>query len=126
MLSFRRLAVTTAAVATLAVPAAAQARPDIQPVSQQPTIDKVSPDARYGVPAKTASTIDKVSPDARYGVPDATTPRFITVPSTEVVEADNGFAWGDALIGGGAALGLTLLIGGTALIVRPRHSGLAH
>ena len=80
MLSFRRLAVTTAAVATLAVPAAAQARPDIQPVSQQPTIDKVSPDARYGVPAKTASTIDKVSPDARYGVPDATTPRFISVP----------------------------------------------
>jgi hypothetical protein len=32
------------------------------------------------------------------------------------------FAWGDALIGGGAALGLTLLIGGTAVTLRPRHS----
>ena len=34
MLSFRRLAVTTAAVAALAVPTAAQARPDVAPASQ--------------------------------------------------------------------------------------------
>jgi hypothetical protein len=102
MLSFRRLAVTATAVAALAAPTAAQARPDIAPASQP--------------------TIDKVSPDARYGVPDETTPAVVTVPRTDVVEADDGFAWGDALIGGGAALGLTLLVGGTAVAVRPRHS----
>jgi hypothetical protein len=119
MLSIRRLAVTATAVAALAAPTAAQARPDIASASQ-PTIDKVSPDARYGVPE--APTVDKVSPDARYGVPDETTPAVVTVPRTDVVEADDGFAWGDALIGGGAALALTLLVGGTAVAVRPRHS----
>ena len=102
MLSYRRLAVTAAAVATLAAPAAAQARPDIQAASQ--------------------AKIDKVSPDARYGVPDETTPTFVSVPKTEVVEADNGFAWGDALIGGGAVLVLTAVLGGAAVAIRPRHS----
>ena len=102
MLSFRRLAVTIAAFAAFAVPTAAHARPDIAPASQP--------------------TIDKVSPDARYGVPDENTPTFVSVPRTEVVEADDGFAWGDALFGGGATLGLALLVGGTAAIVRPRHS----
>ena len=101
MLSYRRLAVTAAAVATLAAPAAAQARPDIQPASQ--------------------TKIDKVSPDARYGVPDETTPTFVSVPKTEVVEAD-GFVWSDALIGGGAALLLTAVVGGAAVAIRPRHS----
>jgi hypothetical protein len=103
MLSFRRIAVTTAAVAALAAPTVAQARPDITPATQ-PT------------------TIDKVSPDARYGVPDETTPTVVTVPRTEVVEADDGFAWGDALIGGGAVLLLTAVLGGSAIAIRPRHS----
>jgi hypothetical protein len=101
MLSYRRIAVTAAAVATLAAPAAAQARPDIQAASE--------------------AKIDKVSPDARYGVPDETTPTFISVPQTEVVEAD-GFVWGDALIGGGAALLLTAVVGGAAVAIRPRQS----
>jgi hypothetical protein len=82
MLSFRRLAVTASVAAALAVPAAAQARPDVAPVST-PAIDKVSP---------------------------------------EVVEADNGFEWGDAAIGGGAALLLTVLVGGAAAAIRPRYS----
>jgi len=125
MLSYRRIAVTAAAVATLAAPAAAQARPDLTPAGTRTfdtTVDKVSPDARYGVPQPVKQTVDKVSPDARYGVPDATTPTFISVPKTEVVEADNGFVWGDALIGGGAALLLTAVIGGAAVAIRPRHS----
>jgi len=102
MLSFRRLAVTIAAFAAFAVPTAAQARPDIAPASQ--------------------ASIDKVSPDARYGVPDENTPTIVSVPRTEVVQAHDGFAWGDALFGGGAMLGLALLVGGTAAVVRPRHS----
>ena len=121
MLSFRRIAVTTTAVAALAAPTAAQARPDVAPAAQ-PTIDKVSPDARYGVPGENTPTIDKVSPDARYGVPDANTPTIVPVSRTEVVEADDGFAWGDALLGGGAVLLLTAVLGGSAVAIRPRHS----
>ena len=102
MLSFRRLAVTATAVAAVAAPSAAQARPDVAPVSEP--------------------TIDKVSPDARYGVPDETTPTIVPVSRTEVVQADDGFAWGDALLGGGAALALTAVLGGAAVVIRPRHS----
>ena len=101
MLSYRRIAVTTATVAALAAPAAAQARPDIQSISQ--------------------AKVDKVSPDARYGVPDENTPTIVTVPKTEVVEADD-FVWGDALIGAGSVLLLTAVIGGAAVAIRPRHS----
>ena len=106
MLSFRRLAVTTAAVAALAAPAAADAGADLTPSGTRP----------FDTP------VDKVAPDARYGVPDETTPTIVAVPRTEVVEADDGFAWGDALVGGGATLGLALLIGGAVATVRPRHS----
>ena len=105
MLLFRRIAVTTTAVAALAVPAAAQARPAVDPVS---TVSQ--------------PTMDRVSPDARYGVPDASTPTVITVPKTELVEADSGFAWNDALIGGGAVLVLTAALGGAAIAIRPRHT----
>jgi hypothetical protein len=127
MLSFRRLAVTVTAVAALAAPAAAQARPDLAPPAQGTSdavkVDRVSPDARYGVP--TAAKLDRVSPDARYGVPDGTT-RFISVPDTQVVQADDGFDWGAALIGGGAALALALVLGGTALTVRPHRATTQH
>ena len=102
MLSFRRLAVTTTAVASLAVPTAAQADRTSAGL-QQPTIDKVSPDARYGVPNS--------RPRDRQGLPRRALRRagrdhaaLHLRPQTEVVEADNGFAWDDALIGGGAAL----------------------
>jgi hypothetical protein len=105
MLSFRRLAVTASVAAALAAPAAAQARPDLTPSGQR-TVD---------------AQIDKVSPDARYGVPDPNT-TVVSVPKTEVVEADSGFEWGDAAIGGGAALLLTLAVGGAAMTVRPRRA----
>ena len=110
MLSFRRFAVTASLAAALAAPAAAQARPDAGGVHWDDN-----------VPVK----IDKVSPDARYGVPDPNT-TFISVPKTEVVEADSGFEWGDAAIGGGAALLLTAVVGGAALTIRPRRAGALH
>jgi hypothetical protein len=110
MLSFSRLAVTTAAVATLAVPAVSQAYPD-----------------RGGrhwddqVPA----SIDKRAPDSVYGIPDPRV-KYVPTSTTEVVAADDGFEWGDAAIGGGAALLLTAVIGGAALTIRPRRAGALH
>ncbi len=71
MLSLSRLAVTASVAAALAVPAAAQARPDLTPSGQR-TFEQ---------------QIDKVSPDARLGEPDPNT-TFVSVPKTEVVEAD--------------------------------------
>ena len=119
MLSFRRLAVTASIAAALAVPAAAQARPDLGgpnwddnvPVS----IDTVSGGPNWDdyVPV----SIHQVSPDARLGEP---------APKTAVVQADHGFEWGDAAVGGGAALVLTVLVGGAALTVRPRRTSALH
>jgi hypothetical protein len=108
MLSLSRLAVTASVAAALAVPAAAHARPDLTPSGHR-TFEQ---------------QIDKVSPDARLGEPDPNV-RFVSVPKTEVVEADSGFEWGDAAIGGGAALVLTAILGGTALVIRP-HRASAH
>jgi hypothetical protein len=110
MRSLSRLAVTASVAAALAVPAAAQARPDAGGIHRD---DNVS------------TTIDKVSPDARLGEPDPNM-TFVSVPKTEVVEADNGFEWADAAIGGGAALLLTAVIGGAALTIRPRRAGALH
>jgi hypothetical protein len=110
MLSFRRLAVTASLAAALAVPAAAQARPDAGGIHWDDNVP---------------TSIDKVSPDARLGEPDPNT-TFVSVPKTEIVEADSGFEWGDAAIGGGAALLLTAVIGGAALTIRPRRAGALH
>jgi hypothetical protein len=98
----RRLAITATAVAALAGPAAAQARPDLTPDGHR---------------TFAAAKIDRVSPDARYGEPDGRT-TVVAVPQA----ADSGFDWGDALVGGGAALALTVVLGGTALTVRPRRA----
>jgi hypothetical protein len=109
MLSLSRLAVTASVAAALAVPAAAQARPDLTPTGHR-TFEQ---------------QIDKVSPDARLGEPDPNT-TFVSVPKTQVVEADNGFEWADAAIGGGAALLLTAVVGGAALTIRPRRASALH
>jgi hypothetical protein len=110
MLSLSRLAVTASVAAALAVPAAAQARPDAGGVNWDDNVP---------------TSIDKVSPDARLGEPDPNT-TYVSVPRTEVVEADSGFEWGDAAIGGGAALLLTAVVGGAALTIRPRRAGALH
>ena len=60
-------------------------------------------------------------PDATF----ASAPKT-AVPETVVVAADDGFEWGDAAIGGGAALLLTAVIGGAALTIRPRRAGALH
>jgi hypothetical protein len=109
MLSLSRLAVTASVAAALAVPAAAQARPDLTPSGHR-TFEQ---------------QIDKVSPDARLGEPDPNT-TFVSIPKTEVVEADSGFEWGDAAIGGGAALLVTAVVGGAALTIRPRRASALH
>jgi hypothetical protein len=97
---FRRLIVTTAAVAALAVPAAAQARPDLTPDGHRTfTVVKGGPQWDDQVPAGT---------------------HVDSVPAGKVAPAGDGFDWTDALIGGGAALALTVVLGGTALTVRPR------
>ena len=114
MLSLSRLAVTASVAAALAVPAAAQARPDAGGIHWD---DKVP------------TTTGNVSADARFVPhPDATfasAPKT-AVPETVVVEADNGFEWGDAAIGGGAALLLTAIVGGAALTIRPRRASALH
>jgi hypothetical protein len=109
MLSLTRLAVTASVAAALAVPAAAQARPDLTPTGHR-TFEQ---------------QIDKVSPDARLGEPDPNT-TFVSVPKTEIVAADSGFEWGDAAIGGGAALLVTAVAGGAALTIRPRRASALH
>jgi hypothetical protein len=110
MLSLSRLAVTASVAAALAVPAAAQARPDAGGIHWDDNVP---------------TSIDKVSPDARLGEPDPNT-TFVSVPKTEIVEADSGFEWGDAAIGGGAALLLTAVVGGAALTIRPRRASALH
>jgi hypothetical protein len=114
MLSFRRLAVTASLAAALAVPAASHARP----IEGGPHWDD-----------QVSASIDKASADARFVPhPDAT---FVSapktaVPETVVVEADAGFQWADAAIGGGAALLLTAVVGGAALTIRPRRASAQH
>lgn len=114
----RTRTITTAAVGlALAVPCAAAAQDDHR-----------SPDARYGWPEPASTSVDLVSPDARYGVPDGSTPApVITIPRTRVVEIEHsGFEWGDAAIGGAAAVAVLLTAGGLVLTVRPRRRAAAH
>jgi hypothetical protein len=95
----------------------------VPPSSSTPaaSADTRSPDVHYGHP-HTSIKLDQVLPDARYGVPEVTTPAVVAVPRTEVVEADAGFDWGDAIIGGGGALILTAALGGAGLAIRPRRA----
>ena len=105
----RTRTITTAAVGlALAAPGAAAAQ------------DHRSPDARYGWPEPARMSADLVSPDARYGVPDGSTPApVVTIPRTRVVEIDqSGFEWGDAAIGGAAAVAVFLTAGGLVLTLR--------
>ena len=111
MLSLSRLAVTASVAAALAVPAAAQARPDAGGIHWD---DNVPSSHRQGLARRPSG---RAATRARRSCP---------CPKTEVVEADNGFEWADAAIGGGAALLLTAVVGGAALTIRPRRAGALH
>ena len=67
MFSMQRLIIAVAAALCL-LPAAAQARPGFVPPPG--STDNRSSDVHYGHP-HTSIKLDRVSPDARYGVPDA-------------------------------------------------------
>jgi hypothetical protein len=110
MLSLSRLAVTASVAAALAVPAAAQARPDAGGIHWDDNVPV---------------SIDKVSPDARLGEPDPNT-TFVSVPTPGVVGADAGFVGGAPARGGGPALLLTAVVGGAALTIRPRRASALH
>lgn len=97
-----------------------------------PPVDLRSPDARdaareaEGTSAPLAR--DLRSPDARDAAEGRGT---TTAPQVEVVKLTapstsepSGFDWGDAGIGAGGVLGLTLLgMGGTFVLIRRHHSG---
>ena len=112
MLSLSRLAVTASVAAALAVPAAAHARPDR---GRAPLGRQRSRRDREGLARR---PLRGPHPDATFVSASNT-----AVPKAEVVEADYGFEWGDAAIGGGAALLLTAVVGGAALTIRPRRAG---
>jgi hypothetical protein len=101
VLSIHRVVITAAAAAAAAAAPAAQARP-------------------LDVPQPASGRVDRVSPDAR----DQRRVNVRVAPHTRIVEvpSNDGFEWGDAAIGGGAALALVLLIGGGAVTVRPRRA----
>ena len=85
--------------------------------------DLRSPDAREPQRTSEPAKVDLVTPDARYGVPKpGAVPSVVTIRQTRIVEVpESGFEWGDAAIGGGAALALVLAATGIALTVRPRR-----
>ena len=101
MLSIHRVVIAAAAAAAAAAAPAAQARP-------------------VDAPQPASAKVDRVSPDAR----DQRRANVMVVPHTRIVEvpSNSGFEWGDAAVGGGAALALVLLISGGAVTVRPRRA----
>jgi hypothetical protein len=97
------------ALALAAAPAAFAADQDLR-----------SPDARDAAlrADPTPTAVNYQSPDAR----DVTRSRTIVVPVRSVMVADNGFDWGDAAIGAGAALAATLLVSGGASALGRRRT----
>jgi hypothetical protein len=49
-------------------------------------------------------------------------PVSVQAPKSPSANPDNGFDWGDAAIGAAAGLGLTLLVGGGAMVLSRRRS----
>jgi len=122
MLRINRLTIAAAAVgACVAWPSAAPAiSPDAIDAGdkQSPQLvqsdDRRSPDAAYPF----ESTIDKRSPDVRYGQPNGeSAPAPVRVRIVEV--PSSGFEWGDA--GVGAASMLALVLVGVGVVMAGMH-----
>ena len=131
------LATLTLTIAAAAAPTAmgyaAPPQADAADGGQQPSItqNQVSPDARDAAgtasPAGAPDTLDERSPDAQdaadgRGTWQAPNVTVVRVPQVESVPSSTGLDWGDAGIGAGAMLGLTLVgLGGTLTVVHRRH-----
>lgn len=126
------VAAPVASAMPLRSPDATDAALSVQP--NPSPIDLRSPDARdAALPAEQSTraaaasrversrpSTDLRSPDAR----DAAHPRqIVSLPPVEIVRTEDasGFAWGDAAIGAGALLALTLM-GSAGLLVLRRRS----
>jgi hypothetical protein len=116
---FKRI-ITTAVVVAAAVPVSAAlarpADPPKLPIAQ----DMRSPDAR---PAP-ATIQDVRSPDARDAAAGRGTfsaPEVAIVKVTEPSRPSSGLDWGDASIGAGGMLALTLLASGATLAITRRR-----
>ncbi|HMC06620.1 MAG TPA: hypothetical protein VKG89_04400 [Solirubrobacterales bacterium] len=96
------------ATASLAVPATAVGYTD--PGAQSTGHDKGGPAA--GAPSRSDGNLT-LRRDGSTAVP------FVPAGTQTIQSSDDGFAWGDAMIGAGAALGL-VAIGGAGLTVRRR------
>ncbi len=117
-------------VALAAAPSAASARP-FQPISrpatsQTQTSPAVNPHARDAAnPAARAIQAQAARVAHQLAARDALAGRATLSPPpplTVTVFQPNGFDWGDAGIGAGATLGLTLILLGSTLYLTHRHT----
>jgi hypothetical protein len=127
-------AAVAATITGLAVPAAGAQdlrSPDVQDsaaAAQQRVGDLRSPDVqdvagaahRLSTPASDLRSPDVQDAASRI-VSSVTPPAPVTEPS-----ASDGFAWGDAAIGAGAAVAAIALAGGVMLAGRRRHASVPH
>ena len=118
---FKRIITTALVVAAVPAPAAPARVPDAlpkAPIAQ----DLRSPDARSAPVAiqdlRSADTRDAADGRGTFSAPDVA-----IVKVTEPSPPSGGLDWGDAGIGAGGMLALTLLaVGATVTITRRRHS----
>ena len=117
-------------VALAAAPSAASARP-FQPISRPATSQTqaapaVNPHARDAAnPAARAIQAQAARVAHQLAARDALAGRATlspTPPLTVTVFQPNGFDWGDAGIGAGATLALTLILLGSTLYLTHRHT----
>ena len=117
-------------VALAAAPSAASARP-FQPISRPATSQTqaapaVNPHARDAAnPAARAIQAQAARVAHQLAARDALAGRATPSPPpplTVTVFQPNGFDWGDAGIGAGATLGLTLILLGSTLYLTHRHT----
>jgi hypothetical protein len=117
-------------VALAAAPSAASARP-FQPISppatsQTQAAPAVNPHAREAAnPAARAIQAQAARVAHQLAARDALAGRATPSPPpplTVTVFQPNGFDWGDAGIGAGATLGLTLILLGSTLYLTHRHT----
>jgi hypothetical protein len=129
---FSRSAALGLALAALAAPAAAAAQqqdlrsPDTRDVPRAAQIPTGPLPWAYGGPQVAQPSRDLRSPDTRdvaAGRGAFSAPQVTVIKVPQPAPSAGGIDWGDAGIGAGAAIGLTLLaLGSTLAIAHRRHS----